>query len=62
MRNSVTLNTQETTAPALAYNVVRTAPREVYTAGFQQASQEADANRFSGKAVTFLSVARFETN
>ncbi len=60
--DSVTLNTQETTAPALAYNVVRTAPREVYTAGFQQASQEADANRFSGKAVTFLSVARFETN
>ena len=36
-----------------------TAPREVYTAGFQQEDQAAVANRFSGKAVTFLSVARF---
>jgi uncharacterized protein YcbK (DUF882 family) len=55
-------NTQDTTAPSFAYNIVRTAPREVYTAGFQQETKVSDANRFSGKAVTFLSVARFKTN
>ncbi|WP_019170997.1 DUF882 domain-containing protein [Pseudaminobacter salicylatoxidans] len=54
--------TEGTKAPSFAYNVVRTAPREVYTAGFQQGNQVADASRFTGKAVQFLSVARFETN
>jgi len=52
-------NTRGTTAPSYAYQIVTTAPREVYTAGFQQEDQAAVANRFSGKAVTFLSVARF---
>lgn len=52
-------NTKGTTAPSYAYQIVTTAPREVYTAGFQQEDQAALANRFSGKAVTFLSVARF---
>lgn len=56
---TVTTNTK---APGFAYNIVRTAPREVYTAGFQQGSQVADAHRFSGSAVKFLSVARFQTN
>jgi len=51
--------TTGTKAPSFAYNIVRTAPREVYTAGFQQGNQVADASRFSGKAVQFLSVARF---
>lgn len=51
-----------TTAPSFAYNIVRTAPREVYTVGFQKGSQVADASRFTGKAVQFLSVARFQTN
>ncbi len=60
--NSVALNAKGATGPAFAYNIVRTAPREVYTAGFQQASEATDTKRFSGKAVTFLSVARFETN
>ncbi len=50
-----------TTAPRLAYNFVRTAPSEVYTAGFQSDNQMADANRFTGNAVKFLSVARFQT-
>lgn len=54
--------TEGTTAPSFAHNLVRSAPREVYTAGFQQASIQADAHRFTGKAVTFLGVARFETN
>jgi uncharacterized protein YcbK (DUF882 family) len=56
----VTTAGQNTTAPSFAYNIVRTAPRAVYTAGFQQDDQVADANRFSGKAVKFLSVARFQ--
>ncbi|TKT77677.1 DUF882 domain-containing protein [Aquamicrobium sp. LC103] len=57
---SVTNASEGTRMPAMAYNIVRTAPREVYTAGFQQgATNTADANRFTGKAVTFLSVAKF---
>jgi hypothetical protein len=58
----VALNSLGTTVPAVAYNIVRTAPREVYTTGFQQVPEVADANRFSGTAVTFLSVARFDVN
>lgn len=51
-----------TRAPSYAYNIVRTAPLEVYTAGFQQSADQGDINRFSGKAVKFLQVARFEGN
>jgi len=51
-----------TKAPSYAYNIVRTAPLEVYTAGFQQGSDQNDINRFTGKAVKFLQVARFEAN
>lgn len=54
--------TDGTTAPSFAHNLVRSAPSEVYTAGFQQASAQAEPHRFTGKAVTFLGVARFETN
>ncbi|RWC33217.1 MAG: DUF882 domain-containing protein [Mesorhizobium sp.] len=50
-----------TTAPGYAYSIVHTPPSEVYTAGFQPSSQVADANRFTGNAVKFLSVARFQT-
>ncbi len=50
-----------TTAPGYAYNIVHTAPSEVYTAGFQPGNQMADANRFTGNAVKFMSVARFQT-
>ncbi|TIV82268.1 MAG: peptidase M15, partial [Mesorhizobium sp.] len=50
-----------TTAPRYAYNIVHTPPSEVYTAGFQADNQLADANRFTGNAVKFLSVARFQT-
>lgn len=53
--------TDSTTAPRLAYNLVRSAPSEVYTAGFQQDGQQTDASRFTGTAVKFLSVARFQT-
>ena len=57
---TVTTNTK---APGFAYNLVRTAPKEVYTAGFQQNNDQAStAHRFTGNAVKFLSVARFPTN
>ncbi|MBX3598100.1 MAG: DUF882 domain-containing protein [Rhizobiaceae bacterium] len=46
-------------APSFAQNIVRTAPMEVYTAGFQPSAKAKDANRFTGKAVEFLSVAKF---
>jgi uncharacterized protein YcbK (DUF882 family) len=58
--DTVATASEGTTAPSFAYNIVRTAPRAVYTAGFQQGDQVSDANRFSGKAVEFLSVARFQ--
>ncbi|WP_348627057.1 hypothetical protein [Mesorhizobium sp. M4B.F.Ca.ET.049.02.1.2] len=51
-----------TTAPRFAYNIVRTPPSEVYTAGFQTDPKMPDASRFAGNAVKFLSVARFQTN
>ena len=50
-----------TTAPRYAYNIVHSPPSEVYTAGFQTENQMADANRFTGNAVRFLTVARFQT-
>ncbi|MFN3766041.1 MAG: DUF882 domain-containing protein [Aliihoeflea sp.] len=48
-----------TIAPSFAYNIVRTPPAQIYTAGFQQSDVQPDASRFSGKAVQFMSVARF---
>ena len=50
-----------TTAPRYAYNIVHTSPSEVYTVGFQLDNGMVDTNRFTGNAVRFLSVARFQT-
>lgn len=61
-KDLVTRSAGGTKAPSFAYNIVRTAPLEVYTAGFQQDSGIEDPNRFSGKAVQFLAVARFHPN
>ncbi len=47
---------------AFAVSSLREAPSEVYTAGFQQLARAPDPSRFTGKAVTFLSVAKFNTN
>ena len=49
-------------APSLAYNIVHSTPRMVYTDGFQRHGRAQDASRFSGNAVTFLPVARFGAN
>ena len=56
----VTLDTRGTKAPSFAHTFVRSAPQVVYTAGFQTASVQPDPNRFTGRAVVFLSVARFQ--
>ncbi|TDQ20391.1 uncharacterized protein YcbK (DUF882 family) [Phyllobacterium brassicacearum] len=48
--------------PAVLRNeTMRTAPTTVYTAGFQQNLPVADANKFTGKAVTFLQIAKFNS-
>ncbi|MDQ2632140.1 MAG: DUF882 domain-containing protein [Pseudomonadota bacterium] len=41
---------------------LRSVPSEVYATGFQRDTVVADAGRFTGKAITFMPVARFETN
>lgn len=46
-------------APSFAFDVVGRAPREVYTAGFSRTDRIVNPYRFTGKAVHFLSVARF---
>lgn len=51
------------TNPVLRNDAMRQAPTMVYTAGFQQ--DEPDTNRahsFQGNAVTFLTVAKFQSN
>ncbi|MEX0955079.1 MAG: DUF882 domain-containing protein [Rhizobiaceae bacterium] len=50
-----------TRAPSFAIAHVHSAPQMVYTAGFGSDTGQHQANRFTGKAVTFLSVARFKT-
>jgi uncharacterized protein YcbK (DUF882 family) len=47
---------------SVARLIVRSAPSEVYATGFQQGAEVADAGRFTGKAVSFMPVARFATN
>lgn len=49
------------TDPAEAHTIVRSAPKAVYTQGFSR-NAAPDPDRFSGKAVTFLAVAKFQTN
>lgn len=44
-----------------ARQILATAPDQVYAAGFQRNTVVAEAGRFTGKAVSFLPVARFET-
>ncbi|MGB6117888.1 MAG: hypothetical protein WBF87_06685, partial [Mesorhizobium sp.] len=45
-----------------AVRTLRATPGEVYTAGFQVGGTQPKSNGFSGKAVTFMPVAKFETN
>lgn len=43
-------------------HLLRSVPSEVYATGFQRDTVVADAGRFTGKAVSFMPVARFQTN
>lgn len=61
-RNVTVANAGGTEEPARAHAIVRSAPEVVYTTGFQQGQPQAEANRFTGKAVSFISVARFAAN
>ena len=45
-----------------ARHVMAAVPEQVYAAGFQRNAIVADAGRFTGKAVSFMPVARFQTN
>jgi uncharacterized protein YcbK (DUF882 family) len=47
-------------SPSVAHHMVRTAPSEVYATGFQRDTIVADASRFTGKAISFMPVARFQ--
>jgi uncharacterized protein YcbK (DUF882 family) len=59
----IRMDPRGTTPPSFAHAIVRTAPDVVYTDGFKGAQQaQADTQRFTGKAVSFHSVARFGTN
>lgn len=46
--------------PSLAHKAIRSTPTQVYTSGFAPVVSEPDPRRFTGNAVTFLSVAKFE--
>ena len=47
---------------AKAFDMVRTKPAYVYTAGFRRDNSGEDTHRFTGSAVKFLAMARFDTN
>ncbi len=53
------MNKERTRAPSFEIAHVRSAPQMVYTAGFESGRLPPQADRFTGKAVTFMSVARF---
>lgn len=46
-------------APSFVFDLVGRAPREVYTEGFSRTARIDNPYRFTGKAVKFLSVAKF---
>lgn len=52
--------TARTPAPTFTFSAANSAPSIVYTAGFSTEQGAPDPSRFSGTAVTFLSVAKFD--
>jgi hypothetical protein len=57
-----TLPVRTSSQHARAFDMVRSKPSFVYTAGFSQGGQGEDPHRFTGSAVKFLAMARFDTN
>ncbi|KFB09140.1 DUF882 domain-containing protein [Nitratireductor basaltis] len=60
-RESVARKVEPTQVPAFNPQIAK-APSAVYTTGFQKALDSENPNRLTGKAITFLSVAKFATN
>jgi uncharacterized protein YcbK (DUF882 family) len=60
--SSAAMDASGTVAPSFRVAHVRSAPNLVYTAGFGRTNDQGQPNRFTGNAVTFLSVARFGNN
>lgn len=58
-RQSMLDNASHTRVPRFSAEVAKV-PKAVYTAGFERDTPVADARRFTGRAVTFLSVAKFD--
>jgi uncharacterized protein YcbK (DUF882 family) len=58
-RLSITDDGRPSDRPMFVQNALREAPTEVYTDGFRR-DPAPDSRRFSGNAVTFLAVAKFE--
>ncbi len=56
---SIARTVPETIAPTFTFSANHLAPREVYTDGFRAETTGIDPHRFTGKAVNFLSIARF---
>lgn len=48
------------TAPVIAANLIRTAPKHIYLDGFQPRGQTSDHRHFTGSAVKFLPIASFK--
>lgn len=60
LSNQQVAETAPDTVPAALRNeTMRLAPTTVYVAGFQQNLPVANANKFTGKAVTFMQIAKF---
>lgn len=55
----VTETAPETVPAVLRNETMRMAPTTVYVGGFQQNMPVANANKFTGKAVTFMQIAKF---
>lgn len=59
-KESIVRTAVTTRVPSFAFNLSNGAPAEVYTDGFSMTARVENPHRFTGKAVTFLSVARFD--
>ena len=59
MSNEPVAKVVQVSNPVLRNDAMRKAPTVVYTAGFQKDLPAGNANRFTGNAVTFMSIAKF---
>ncbi|MGD9477370.1 DUF882 domain-containing protein [Shinella sp. G-2] len=60
-QDRVSTNAKPVKAPRFVSRTLRAAPTTVYMAGFQSEGKSIDAGRFSGNAVNFMEVRKFES-